>query len=91
MKFGDVLIRGSAQWGYEVVDAVTFKRVSETHASTLGARSSWPGYKAVGSLNRRSIIAVAPSAIRNPYSLCKCAAQWSTRSAGSKRVDDTCS
>lgn len=34
-KFGDVLIRGNVSGGYEVVDAVMFKRLSEVHASTL--------------------------------------------------------
>jgi hypothetical protein len=36
-KFGDVLIRGDINGGYEVVDALTFKRLSETHASTVDA------------------------------------------------------
>ena len=34
-KFGDVLIRGEVNGGYEVVDALTLRRLSETHAHTL--------------------------------------------------------
>lgn len=34
-KFGDVLIRGDVNGGYEVVDALTLRRLSEVHASTL--------------------------------------------------------
>lgn len=34
-KPGDVLIRGDVNGGYEVVDALTLKRLSETHVSTL--------------------------------------------------------
>ena len=36
-KFGDVLIRGDVNGGYEVVDALTFKQLSEAHANTLDA------------------------------------------------------
>jgi hypothetical protein len=36
-KFGDVLVRGEVNGGYEVVDAVSLKRLSEVHASTLDA------------------------------------------------------
>ena len=36
-RFGDVLIRGDVDEGYEVVDAMTFKPLSKAHASTFDA------------------------------------------------------
>jgi hypothetical protein len=36
-KFGDVLIRGDLNGGYEVVDAVTLQPLSSGHCATLDA------------------------------------------------------
>ena len=34
-RFGDVLIRGDIDGGYEVVDALSHQRLVETHSATL--------------------------------------------------------
>jgi hypothetical protein len=36
-RFGDVLIRGDVNGGYEVVDALTLQRVSNSHCPSLDA------------------------------------------------------